>query len=96
MDTPILALGLVVVAAASLVNIYSAHIDDGFVGRLLYMGLVVTCLAGLTKLFTGASLDLICPALLLQFAALSVRDVCARVLRHARQRRRHDDYPKHQ
>lgn len=95
MDAPILASGLVVVAAASLVNIYSNRIDDGIIGRLLYMGLVVTCLAGLMKLFHGASLELIGNALLVQFAALSVRDVCVRVIRHAR-RRRHDDHPKHQ
>lgn len=95
MDACILASGLVVVAAASLVNIYSDRIDDGLLGRLLYMGIVVTCLAGLVKLANGNSLALICPVLLTQFAALSVRDVCVRTLRHARQRRRHDD-PKHQ
>lgn len=91
----IIATGLLIVAAASLINIYSDRIDDGLIGRLLYMGLVVTSLAGLSKVATGASLELICPALLTQFAALSVRDVCVRVIRRAR-RRRQDDYPKHQ
>lgn len=91
----ILASGLLIVAAASLVNIYSNRIDDGLVGRLLYMGLVVTSMAGLTKLAAGESIEMIGPVLLIQFAALSVRDVCVRVIRRARNRKRYDD-PKHQ
>lgn len=91
MHEPILALGLVIIAITALINIYSYRIDDGLIGRLLYMGLVVTCIAGLVKLSNGSHLEIICPVLLVQFAALSVRDVCVRVIRRARNRKRFDD-----
>lgn len=41
------ALLLIVIGVTCLVNIYAHWIDDGLIGRLLYMAAALTCAAGL-------------------------------------------------
>ena len=78
LNSPVGVLCLVIMTVVSLINIYSHWIEDGFVGRLLYMATVITCVAGLAK-FTNSSVpEHLAATLIVLQTALGVRDVCHR------------------
>ena len=78
LNSPVGMLCLVIMTVVSLINIYSHWIEDGFVGRLLYMATVLTCVAGLAK-FTNSSVpEHLAATLIVLQTALGVRDVCHR------------------
>lgn len=80
---------MAVLLVTSLVNVYGHWIEDGFIGRLLYMSTAFTCLCGLIRfVYIGAVLpESVTPVLLFLFAALSMRNVCARSARHIKHRK---------
>lgn len=87
LNSPVGMLCLILIATISLINIYAQWIEDGFVGRLLYMATVITCVAGLAK-FTNSSVPehLVTTLIMLQ-TALGVRDVCHRFVLRLKYRR---------
>lgn len=87
LNSPVGMLCLILIATVSLINIYARWIEDGFVGRLLYMATVLTCVAGLAK-FTNSSVPehLVTTLIVLQ-TALGVRDVCHRFILRLKYRR---------
>ena len=87
LSSPVGVLCLVIMTVVSLINIYSHWIEDGFVGRLLYMATVVTCVAGLAK-FTNSSVpEHLAATLIVLQTALGVRDVCHRFVLRLKHRR---------
>ena len=87
LNSPVGVLCLVIVTVVSLINIYSHWIEDGFVGRLLYMATVITCVAGLAK-FTNSSVpENLAATLIVLQTALGVRDVCHRFVLRLKYRR---------
>lgn len=46
-NSPIGVVCLLVILVTALINIYAHWIEDGLVGRMLYMAAVLTCAAGL-------------------------------------------------
>lgn len=87
LNSPVGVLCLVIMTVVSLINIYSHWIEDGFVGRLLYMATVITCVAGLAK-FTNSSVpEHLAATLIVLQTALGVRDVCHRFVLRLKYRR---------
>lgn len=87
LNSPVGVLCLVIMTVVSLINIYSHWIEDGFVGRLLYMATVLTCVAGLAK-FTNSSVpEHLAATLIVLQTALGVRDVCHRFVLRLKYRR---------
>ena len=87
LNSPVGVLCLVIMTVVSLINIYSHWIEDGFVGRLLYMATVITCVAGLAK-FTNSSVpENLAATLIVLQTALGVRDVCHRLVLSLKYRR---------
>lgn len=84
LNSPVGVLCLVIITVVSLINIYSHWIEDGFVGRLLYMATVITCVAGLAK-FTDSSVpEHLAATLIVLQTALGVRDVYHRFVKYRR------------
>lgn len=87
LNSPVGVLCLVIMTVVSLINIYSHWIEDRFVGRLLYMATVITCVAGLAK-FTNSSVpEHLAATLIVLQTALGVRDVCHRFVLRLKYRR---------
>lgn len=96
LNSPVGVLCLVIITVVSLINIYSHWIEDGFVGRLLYMATVLTCVAGLAK-FTNSSVpEHLAATLIVLQTALGVRDVCHRFVLSLKYRRTIHAKSKHQ
>lgn len=81
LNSPLGAVCMLVLGSASLINIYAHWIDDGLVGRLLYMGLALTCFSGLLT-FTDPTVPVhILHTIVIIFTLLCVRNVCVRTSR---------------
>lgn len=78
LNSPVGVLCLVIMTVVSLINIYSHWIEDGLVGRLLYMATVLTCVAGLAKFTNSTVPEHLAATLIVLQTALGVRDVCHR------------------
>ena len=87
LNSPVGVLCLVIITAVSLINIYSHWIEDGFVGRLLYMATVLTCVAGLAKFTNSTVPEHLAATLIVLQTALGVRDVCHRFVLRLKYRR---------
>ena len=87
LNSPVGVLCLVIMTVVSLINIYSRWIEDGFVGRLLYMATVITCVAGLAKFTNSTVPEHLVTTLIVLQTALGVRDVCYRFVLHLKYRR---------
>ena len=87
LNSPVGVLCLVIMTAVSLINIYSRWIEDGFVGRLLYMATVLTCIAGLAKFTNSTVPEHLAATLIVLQTALGVRDVCHRFTLRLKYRR---------
>lgn len=85
--TFILPLCLIVIAVTSLINIYAHWIEDGLIGRVLYMGCVITSVAGVWHVFSGTVPALIWQTLLALIALKSIRHLCAKYARMLKYRR---------
>lgn len=83
LESPLGVFCLIVLCATSLINIYAHWIEDGLVGRLLYMSLALSCAAGLL----ANNAIVVSSSLIILFMLTSVRDVCMRSLRHIKYRR---------
>lgn len=83
------AVVLTVIGLASLLNVYSDWIDDGFFGRVLYMSTAFTCMCGLIGFFTAQRYlpENITPTLLTLFSCLAVRNVLVRLSRYIKMRK---------
>ncbi|EKO7540755.1 hypothetical protein P0845_004299 [Salmonella enterica] len=87
LNSPLGVLCLAIMAAVSLINIYAHWIEDGFVGRLLYMATALTCAAGMAK-FTNSSMpEHLAATLIVLQTATGVRDVCHRLILRLKYRR---------
>lgn len=87
LNSPVGVMCLVIMTVVSLINIYSHWIQDGFVGRLLYMATALTCVAGLAK-FTNSSVpEHLAVTLIVLQTAIGVRDVCHRFTLRLKYRR---------
>lgn len=95
LNSPVGVLCLIIMAAISLINIYAHWIEDGFVGRLLYMATVLTCVAGLAKFTNSTVPEHLAATLIVLQTALGVRDVCHRFTLRLKYRR-HIHAKKHQ
>lgn len=82
LDTPIGVISLLIIGLASLFNIYAHWVEDGVLGRLLYMATAGTCFIGLF-LSTGH----VATALIILFAFRQVRNVWLRSWRYYKHRR---------
>lgn len=79
---------LSVIAIISLINIYAHWIDDGLLGRLVFMGLFLTCSAGLIHLITNGSAPMFIWSTLLVLVTLSfLRSACVKSVRYVKYRR---------
>ena len=87
LNSPVGVLCLVIMTVVSLINIYSHWIEDGFVGRLLYMATVLTCVAGLAKFTNSTVPEHLVTTLIVLQTALGVRDVCHRFVLRLKYRR---------
>lgn len=87
LNSPVGVLCLVIMTVVSLINIYSHWIEDGFVGRLLYMATVLTCVAGLAKFTNSTVPEHLAATLIVLQTALGVRDVCHRFVLRLKYRR---------
>ena len=87
LNSPVGVLCLVIMTVVSLINIYSHWIEDGFVGRLLYMATVLTCVAGLAKFTNSTMPEHLAATLIVLQTALGVRDVCHRFALRLKYRR---------
>ena len=87
LNSPVGVLCLVIMTIVSLINIYSHWIEDGFVGRLLYMATVITCVAGLAKFTNSTVPEHLAATLIVLQTALGVRDVCHRFVLRLKYRR---------
>lgn len=87
LNSPPGVLCLIVLGVVSLINIYAHWIEDGLFGRLLYMAMVLTCIAGLIR-FTDSSVPQhIASTILVLFALMSVRNLCVKSVRYFKYRR---------
>lgn len=76
---------LTIIAVSALINIYAHWIDDGLIGRLVYMGLFFTCSAGLIHMFnSGAAPMFIWSTLLVLVTLTYLRSVCVKSIRYFR------------
>lgn len=85
------AVCLVVICAASLLNVYAHWIDDGFVGRILYMSVAFTSMCGIIRFVSSGGFlpENVTPVLITLFACLTVRNFCVRSVRYVRYRKQH-------
>lgn len=76
---------LTIISATALFNIYAHWIDDGLIGRLVYMGLFITCGAGLIHIYdSGGAPKFIWSTLLVLVTLSYLRAVCVKSLRYFR------------
>ena len=87
LNSPVGVMCLVIMTVVSLINIYSHWIEDGFVGRLLYMATVLTCVAGMAKFTNSTVPEHLAATLIVLQTALGVRDVCHRFVLRLKYRR---------
>ncbi len=90
LNTPLGVLCLVVLGLVSLINIYAHWIEDGLVGRLLYMALALTCAAGLLRWADSYTTTAVGVSLIVIFALLSVRNAIVKSVRYFKHRRKYD------
>lgn len=88
LNTPLGIICLVVLGLVSLVNIYAHWIEDGLVGRLLYMALAFTCAAGLIRWTNSYVTTAVGVSLIVIFALLALRNVLVKSVRYVKYRRR--------
>ena len=82
----LIAFFLLIVIVTSLINIYAYWIEDGLIGRLLYMGCVFTAGAGLFHIINDKMPVFIYPTLIALFALKSIRHLCAKYMRYFKYR----------
>lgn len=92
LNTPLGVICLVVLGVVSLINIYAHWIEDGLVGRLLYMALALTCAAGLFRWANSYATTAIGVSIIVIFALLALRNVTVKSVRYFKHRRK---YAKH-
>lgn len=92
LNTPLGVICLVVLGVVSLINIYAHWIEDGLVGRLLYMALALTCAAGLFRWTNSYVTTAVGVSVIVIFAMLVLRDITVKTVRYFKHRRK---YAKH-
>lgn len=87
LSSPLGALCMIVICITSLVNIYAYWIDDGLVGRLLYMALALTSGIGAWQFIGGDVAPVIAGTFICLFSLTSVRNVIVRTSRYFKYRK---------
>lgn len=87
LNTPVGVICLIVIGVTSLINIYAHWVDDGLLGRLLYMSTAVTCAAGLVKYANSDVPYHIATTLLVLFTVKTVRNLSVRSARYIKYRK---------
>lgn len=95
-DSPLGVVCLVVLLVTSLINVYAHFIEDGLIGRLMYMSVAFTCLCGLIRYGSNVFKygldyfyfpDAVTPVLIALFSGLAIRNVFVRITRFIKFRR---------
>lgn len=92
LNTPLGIICLVVICGVSLINIYAHWIEDGLVGRLLYMTLTLTCAVGLFRHASAGDPEHLTPTIFVIFCLLGIRSLAVKSMRYFKYRRK---YAKH-
>jgi len=92
LNTPLGVICLGVLGVISLINIYAHWIEDGLVGRLLYMCLALTCAAGVFLWVNSYVTVAVGLSIIVIFALLSLRSITLKSFRHFKHRGK---YAKH-
>ncbi|ENW7558965.1 hypothetical protein ACFL9L_004351 [Salmonella enterica] len=92
LNTPPGVICLVVLGVVSLINIYAHWIEDGLVGRLLYMALALTCAVGLLRYTIASDPEHLTPTIVVIFCLLGIRSLAVKSMRYFKYRRK---YAKH-
>lgn len=87
LNSPLGAICLLVLGSSALINIYAHWIEDGLVGRLLYMALSLSSFAGLLSYTDQTMPAHIIHTVVVIFTLLSVRNVCVRTSRYVKYRK---------
>ena len=69
------ATALVIILAISLIGIYHPRINDGLVGRVLYMAIALLCVGGLAHIAQGTIPRSLVSWLLLMMAGIMAREI---------------------
>lgn len=92
LNTPPGVICLVVMGGVALINIYAHWIEDGLVGRLLYMALALTCAVGLLRYTSASDPEHLMPTIVVIFCLLGIRSLAVKSMRYFKYRRK---YAKH-
>lgn len=87
LNSPLGAICLLLLGSTALLNIYAHWIEDGLVGRLLYMALALSSFAGLLSYSDRTMPVHITHIIVVLFALLSVRNICVRTSRYVKYRK---------
>lgn len=87
LNSPLGAICLLILGSSALINIYAHWIEDGLIGRLLYMALALSSFAGLLSYSDQTMPVHIIHTIVVIFTLLSVRNVCVRTTRYAKYRK---------
>lgn len=87
LNTPVGIVCLLVIGVTSLINIYAHWIEDGLVGRLLYMAAAMTAGAGLIKFGNTSVPEHFQSTIIALFALSMLRNLCVRSVRYVKYRR---------
>lgn len=87
LNSPLGITCLVIISVTSLFNIYAHWLEDGLIGRLLYMATALTCVAGLVRYIDATIPEHIANTLIVLFAVKGVRNVCVRSARYFKYRK---------
>ena len=86
-NSPLGVVCLLVILVTALINIYAHWIEDGLVGRMLYMALAFTSVAGLIR-YTSASIpEHLASTLVVIYSLMAVRNITVRSTRYFKYRR---------
>lgn len=85
-DMALVAAALFIIMGVALFNVYSPFIDDGWLGRLLYMASAGTCAVGLLNLEDEHVLATVVFTQLFIFALRQIRNVVLRSWRYFKYR----------
>jgi hypothetical protein len=86
-NSPVGVVCLLVILVTALVNIYAHWIEDGLVGRMLYMALAFTSVAGLIR-YTSASIpEHLTSTIVVLYSLLGIRSLAVKSTRYIKYRR---------
>lgn len=86
-NSPLGVVCLLIILVTALVNIYAHWIEDGLVGRMLYMALAFTSVAGLIRYASASIPEHLTSTIVVIFCLLGVRSLAVKSARYVKYRR---------